>query len=132
MITVRIVILALVCVGIAGALVLRHRRLAPPTETVAVLDTAARLVELGSTSCHSCKAMHEELARLREECGQSIAVEEVDVWQDENASRRYGVSVIPTQVFFDPKGRELDRHVGFLDRTDIRARFSEHGLECRR
>jgi thioredoxin 1 len=126
----RVIILALVGLGAAGALALReHRRGAHPAAAVAV---GARIVELGSTSCQSCKAMHGELALLREECAGSIAVEEIDVWRDEEAGRRYGVSVIPTQVLLDADGRELDRHVGFLARNDIKGRFAEHGLECRR
>ena len=76
--------------------------------------------------------MHEELVLLREECGPSIAVQEIDVWTDEEAGRRYGVSIIPTQVFLDAEGREIDRHVGFLARNDIKERFARHGLGCRR
>lgn len=76
--------------------------------------------------------MHEELALLREECGDSLAVQEIDVWKDEAAGRSYGVSVIPTQVFFDAQGKEIGRHVGFLSRADIRQRFAQHGLECRK
>lgn len=74
--------------------------------------------------------MHEELALLRKECSGSIAVQEVDVWQDEEAGRRYGVSLIPTQVFLDAEGRELDRHTGFLARADIRTRFAARGHQC--
>lgn len=127
---VRSAILGLVGLGVVGALVLRQQR-AEPTATEAPAARGARLVELGSTSCRSCKAMHEELALLREECSGSIAVEEIDVWRDEEAGRRYGVSVIPTQVFLDAEGRELDRHTGFLARADIRARFAARGHECR-
>jgi hypothetical protein len=56
--------------------------------------------------------MHEELAQLRLECGDSIAVQEIDVWRDEEAGRRFGV--------------------GFLARDDIKARFARRGFECRR
>jgi thioredoxin 1 len=124
--------LGLVCLGVVGALVLRQQR-ADPTASEApaargarrvelgsTISRGARLVELGSTSCRSCKAMHEELALLREECRGSIAVEEIDVWQDREAARRYGVNVIPTQVLLDAEGRELDRHTGFLARADTR------------
>lgn len=127
---VRSAILGLIGLGIVGALVLRQQR-AEPTPSEVPAARGARLVELGSTSCRSCKAMHEELALLREECSGSIAVEEIDVWRDEEAGRRYGVSVIPTQVFLDAEGRELDRHTGFLARADIRARFAARGHECR-
>lgn len=126
----RVIILALVALGVAGALALRQQRAPTPAASVPA-EAGARLVELGSTSCQSCKAMHEELARLREECGTSIAVEEIDVWKDEDAARRFGVNIIPTQVFLGPDGREIDRHVGFLARAEIRERFARRGLECR-
>lgn len=125
------VILVLVGLGVVGALSLREQRVqAPLAQAHAV--SGARLVELGSTSCQSCKAMHEELARLRQDCGTSIDVEEIDVWRDKDAARRYGIKVIPTQVFFDSKGREVDRHVGFLTRAEIKQRFAQRGFACRR
>ena len=127
---VRILVLSLVGLGVVGALACRERRVqAPAVEVPAV--TGPRLVELGSTSCKSCKAMHGELAQLRQECGSSIGVEEIDVWKDEAAAQRYGINVIPTQVFLDREGREIDRHVGFLARNEIRQRFAQRGLECR-
>lgn len=125
----RAAVLGLVGLGVVGALVMRAQRSEPAT-SAAPTARGARLVELGSTSCRSCKAMHEELALLREECGASIAVEEIDVWRDEESARRFGVNVIPTQVFLDADGRELDRHTGFLARADIRARFAARGHEC--
>ena len=128
----RILVLALVGLAIAGVLGLRQRRTVAPTADTPTATTGAQLVELGSTSCQSCKAMHQELAKLREECGDSIAIKEIDVWRDTEAGRRYGVNVIPTQVFLDGDGREIDRHVGFLARSDIRNRFAQRGLECRR
>lgn len=124
------VVLALVGVGVVAALALRPAS-APTSPASAPAKAGATLVELGSTSCKSCKAMHEELALLREECGASLAVQEIDVWRDEAAGRRYGVQVIPTQVFLDANGEEFDRHVGFLARREIRARFAQRGLECR-
>jgi len=126
----RALVLGLVGLGVVGALVLRQQRTEPSAVAEAPAARGARLVELGSTSCRSCKAMHEELAQLREECGASIAVEEIDVWRDEEAARRFGVNVIPTQVFLDADGRELERHTGFLARADIRARFAARGHEC--
>jgi thiol-disulfide isomerase/thioredoxin len=128
----KIVVLALVGLGIAGALVLRHQRLENATPQATAGITGARLIELGSTSCKPCKAMHAELAELRKECAASIAVDEIDVWQDEAAAGRYRVTAIPTQVLVDSGGHEIDRHVGYLARSDIRERFARYGIECRR
>ena len=35
------------------------------------------------------------------------------------AGNRYGIRVIPTQIFFDPQGKELFRHEGFFSKDDI-------------
>jgi thioredoxin 1 len=126
----RLLLLALVGLGVVFALGLRRQRTEAPPAVAEIASSGARLVELGSTTCASCKAMHEELAKLRLECGQSITVQEIDVWKDEEAARRYGVRVIPTQVFLDGEGRELGRHVGFLARNDIRERFAQRGTVC--
>ncbi len=129
----RVLVLAAVAVGVALALVVRERsgatRSAP--ETMTATTSRPRLIELGSTSCASCKAMHEELARLRDECGDELEVAEIDVWNDEAARERYKVQVIPTQVFVDASGEEFDRHVGFLARAEIRQRFASRGVACR-
>jgi len=126
----RVFVLVLVSLGVVAALVLGQQRTEPSAVAEAPAARGMRLVELGSTSCPSCQAMHEELALLREECGASIAVEEIDVWRDEDAARRFGVNVIPTQVFLDADGYELERHTGFLPRADIRARLAARGHEC--
>lgn len=131
---VRVLVLAALAVGVALALVVRERSSASQgvaESTVTATTSRPRLVELGSTSCTSCKAMHEELARLRDECGDELEVTEIDVWHDEAARERYKVQVIPTQVFVDASGAEFDRHVGFLARTEIRQRFASRGVACR-
>jgi len=57
--------LTVVGLGVVGALLLRQQHAqAPLSENSPV--AGAKVVELGSSSCRSCKAMHEELAQLRE------------------------------------------------------------------
>jgi thioredoxin 1 len=51
----------------------------------------------------------------------------VDVWVDREAAARYGVRVIPTQIFFDEGGNELRRHVGFFSREEILGTWEEPG-----
>ncbi len=87
-----------------------------------------RLLELGSTTCIPCKQMVPVLDALRAEYGGKLAVDFVDVWKDETAGKRYGVEVIPTQIFFDSEGRELSRHQGYWPKEEIVARFAEHGI----
>ncbi len=119
---------------IIGAVAIRSRPNAAPEVPAAPHASASgprpRLLELGSTSCKSCLDMHAELAHLRRDCGGVVDFDEVDVFVDEATAERYGVQVIPAQLFFGADGRELDRHTGFLERGEIRARFAKQGVRC--
>jgi thioredoxin 1 len=86
-----------------------------------------KLVDLGTTTCAPCKAMLGVVAELESGYGHQLAVEFINVQQQEEASRRYGVRVIPTQVFLDPEGKELFRHTGFYGTEAIVAKWRELG-----
>ena len=86
------------------------------------------LVELGSTSCASCRAMQPVLAELRAMHGERLDVRSIDVFKRRDAITDWDLRVIPTQVFLDGSGRELERHVGFLSADGIRAVFARHRI----
>jgi thioredoxin 1 len=125
----RAAILAAVAVGLAGAVLARGLR-PEPAPTASARAGAPRVVELGSTRCVSCRAMREELARVRAACGEALAVEEIDALRDRAAAAPYAITVIPTQVLLDAEGRELERHEGFLAAEALVARFAPLGVRC--
>lgn len=86
------------------------------------------LLELGSHSCIPCKEMMPVLAELQDE-QQTFIVSFVDVWKVTEKTKEYGISAIPTQVFFDANGKELFRHTGFYPKADILAKWKELGVE---
>ncbi len=43
----------------------------------------------------------------------------IDVHKDMAAAEKFRIQMIPTQIFFDAKGKEVKRHIGFMDRADI-------------
>ncbi len=53
----------------------------------------------------------------------------IDVWQNQAQAGRFGISVIPTQIFFDQKGKEVYRHIGFMSEEAIVARLKKMGVE---
>ncbi|MBW6521688.1 MAG: thioredoxin family protein [Desulfoarculaceae bacterium] len=77
------------------------------------------MVDLGARSCTPCKMMAPILVELEQEYQGKAAIIFIDVWQDEDAAKRFNVSMIPTQVFFDKNGKEVSRHVGFMDKQAI-------------
>ena len=46
-----------------------------------------------------------------------------------DAGKAYGVEMIPTQIFYDASGKELERHTGFFGKEDILAKWKELGVE---
>ena len=98
---------------------------AAEAETPAALP---RLVDLGSTTCIPCKKMAPILAELAVEQAGRLEVLVIDVREDPEAAAKYGIRLIPTQVFFDAAGTELWRHEGFIDKAAILARWAELGV----
>ncbi|MBW2285056.1 MAG: thioredoxin family protein [Deltaproteobacteria bacterium] len=53
----------------------------------------------------------------------------VDVWKDKGPARRFGIRAIPTQIFFDKSGKEVYRHVGFMNEEGIVNQLKKMGVE---
>lgn len=96
-----------------------------PSETPASLP---RLVDLGSDRCQSCLAMVPVLEGLTREYEGRLEVLFIDVWKEPGEAERYGIQLIPTQIFFDSGGKELFRHQGFFSKEDILAKWKDLGF----
>jgi thioredoxin 1 len=88
-----------------------------------------RLLELGSVDCIPCQKMAPIIEAMKGEYAGRLTVEFIDVWKAPEAATRYGITVIPTQILFDAKGKERFRHTGFFAREDILAKFAELGID---
>lgn len=77
------------------------------------------MVDLGAKSCLPCKLMAPILAELTTEYKGRAAIIFIDVWEQPEAAKRFQVSLIPTQIFYDRNGREVYRHAGFMDKQTI-------------
>jgi thioredoxin 1 len=87
-----------------------------------------RLLDLGAGKCIPCKMMAPILEELRNEYKGKLQVEFIDVWESPILGDQYEIRFIPTQIFFDPSGKELFRHVGFMSKEDILAKWRELGF----
>jgi thioredoxin 1 len=77
------------------------------------------MLELGSVGCIPCEQMKPVMERLRTDYKGKLEVIFVDVRRDKENGRKFGVYVIPTQVFLDKGGREFHRHMGFYGYEEI-------------
>lgn len=77
------------------------------------------IIDLGARTCIPCKKMAPILESLSKEYRGKASVLFVDVHEDKATAERFRVQMIPTQIFFNGKGQEVKRHIGFLDKPDI-------------
>lgn len=90
-----------------------------------------QLIDLGANKCIPCKQMMPVLAALKTEYAGQLEVVFIDVWENRDAGKQYGIRLIPTQVFLDASGKELFRHEGFMGKKDIIAKWQELGVDLR-
>jgi thiol-disulfide isomerase/thioredoxin len=97
--------------------------------TAAAEAALPTLLDLGSTTCIPCKQMMPVLDELGKELTGKLKVQFVDIYAEPAVAEKYEISSIPTQVFLDPEGKELFRHIGFFPKADILAKWGELGYD---
>lgn len=121
----RPVLFSFICLAVLGA----GLRAADSTATAVNKAALPRLVDLGADKCIPCKMMAPVLAELTKQYAGQLTVVFIDVWKNRGEGSRYGISVIPTQIFYDATGKERYRHEGFMPKKDILAKWKELGVE---
>jgi thioredoxin 1 len=86
------------------------------------------LVDLGANSCIPCKMMAPILEKLEKIYRGKAAIVVIDVWKTPDEGKRFNLRVIPTQIFYDKKGKEVYRHEGFMSEKDIVAILNKLGV----
>lgn len=87
------------------------------------------MVDLGATSCIPCKMMAPILKKLKKAYKGKAAIIFIDVWKHRDQSKRFGIRVIPTQIFFDKNGKEVYRHKGFMSKAAIVRQLKKMGVK---
>jgi len=87
------------------------------------------VIDLGARTCIPCKEMAPILESLSKEYRGKAGVLFIDVRADQAAAQRFGVQMIPTQIFFDSKGKEVRRHMGFMDKQALLKELKAAGLK---
>lgn len=90
----------------------------PQTKEIKPIVT---FIELGSVNCIPCKQMQPIMKSIEEKYGDQVKVIFYDVWKPDQKvyAKKYGIRLIPTQIFLDKNGKEIHRHEGFYPETAI-------------
>jgi thioredoxin 1 len=94
-------------------------------------QTKVTFIELGSVNCVPCKAMQPIMDDLRKEYPRDVKVVFYDVWTPAGRpyGQKFGIRVIPTQVFLDAEGKEFLRHEGFFPKDQLVQVLKKKGVE---
>jgi len=87
------------------------------------------LIDLGKGTCKPCIMMKPILEELQKEYQGKAIVQIIDLRFEPEKAREYKITLIPTQIFFDTKGNEVYRHIGFMDKESIKRKFLEMGIQ---
>ena len=109
----------------SGASTLAAQDARPPSKG------SVTFIELGSVNCVPCRAMQPIMEEVRRKYGARVSVVFHDVWTEAGRpfAKKFGIRVIPTQVFLDKDGEEYFRHEGFFPAEQLFAILEKGGAE---
>jgi len=83
------------------------------------------LYEFGAGYCVSCKDMEKVMAELKTTHSDQVEFRMVYVDKEKPLFDQYKIMLIPTQVFLDASGKEVDRHIGALTKEEVLKKLKE-------
>jgi thioredoxin 1 len=83
------------------------------------------LADFSGATCKICKIMKTRLAKINEEYKDRIKIIVVDVNKQRELTKQYKIMLIPTLVFIDRSGKEVDRHVGEMEEKAVKTKLNE-------
>ena len=89
------------------------------TETPAK-PSVAKVLDFSATWSGPCRQLAPTIETLEKEYAGKVAFEKIDVDQNSELASKYGIEAIPTLVYLDALGQEIERTTGIVSETDIR------------
>lgn len=87
------------------------------------------MIDFGASYCAPCREMAPILVKVNKDYRGKAMIKYVDVEKNPQAAGEFGVSVVPTQFFFDDKGQPYGYHEGFLPEEEIIRVLGELGVK---
>ncbi len=129
----RILLFLLACILGAGPALSQKTDAATEGKSMEDKKPLVTFVELGSVKCIPCRKMQPVMESVGKKYGDQITILFHDVWKPDQRhyAEKYGIRIIPTQVFLDREGKEFHRHEGFYPEAEIDKLLQKRGLKIR-
>lgn len=83
------------------------------------------LIDFFATWCGPCRMMADILEDVSKEIDERVQIYKVDVDQNENLARRFGIMSIPTLMVFKD-GKDVEKHVGVWTFEDCKRKVEKY------
>ncbi|MCK4940887.1 thioredoxin family protein [candidate division WOR-3 bacterium] len=87
------------------------------------------VADFGRGTCIPCKMMQPILEKLTRDFEGKASILILDIREFPALSKKYQITIIPSQIFFDAYGEEVHRHQGFMPEQDIINQLKKMGVE---
>lgn len=87
------------------------------------------VIEFGGPTCVPCVKMQPVLAELQQIFGSRAQIRNFYVTQYPREAQFHKIMVMPTQVVFDPTGKEVTRHIGYWPKDEFLSALAKAGLK---
>jgi thioredoxin 1 len=87
-----------------------------------------KLLDFGRGICIPCKKMAPILEELSQEYKGKVVIKIIEIDREKELTQVNQIRLIPTQIFFDSKNKEVFRHEGFMDKEAIKKVFKQMGV----
>jgi thioredoxin 1 len=101
-----------------------------PAELTRVLKSGKwTVIEFGGPTCVPCRKMQPILAELQQTFGDRVQIRNFYVTEFPQEAQAHRIMAMPTQVVFDPSGKEVARHIGFWETGEFLAALAKAGIK---
>lgn len=83
------------------------------------------LVDFFATWCGPCRMLSPILEDVQEELSDSVKIFKVDVDEDEQLARKFGIMSIPA-IFVFKDGKQVEKHIGLMMQDEIVELLKKH------
>lgn len=92
-----------------------------PASKMTVEDGKPMVVDFSATWCPPCQALKPVFAKLTKEYEGRITMVTVDVDENNEMAAKFNVQSIPTIIYFDAEGNQVNRTQGLLPEEELRS-----------
>ncbi len=83
------------------------------------------IIEFARPACPVCRAMEKILLDIKARYRDRLEIHFAYIEPDEYLFKKFGITIVPTQVFLDAAGREVYRHEGLFPEEELTRKLRE-------